>query len=124
MQIEKIAITCGILLILTGVLASWLSGQPTALIPAPFGLLIGLSGIIALKKPNLKKHAMHVSAALALIGVLLTIPGAIGGIQYIFGVEIERPLAAAVQSAMFIICLILTYFSVRSFIQARSERLS
>jgi uncharacterized membrane protein HdeD (DUF308 family) len=123
MEIEKTAVLCGVLLIITGVAASLLSGQPTAVIPAPFGLLLAISGIIALKKPDLKKHTMHFAAVLALIGLLLTITGVIAGIQYLFGVEIQRPLAAAVQSAMFLICAVFTYFAVRSFVQARSERL-
>lgn len=123
MEIEKTAILAGIALIIIGVMASLLTGQPTAIIPAPFGLLIALSGFVALKKPSAKKHAMHVSAALALIGLLATLTGAIAGLQYVFGIEIERPLAAAVQSSMFVVCTIYIYFAARSFVEARSNRL-
>lgn len=123
MEIEKTAILSGVVLILIGVVASLLTGQPTALIPAPFGFLIALSGFIALKKPGAKKHAMHVSAALALIGLLATLTGAISGIQFLFGLEIERPLAVAVQSAMFVVCSVYIYFAVRSFVEARNNRL-
>lgn len=112
---------CGMLLIITGVVASLITGQPTAIIPAPFGLLIALGGFVAIKKPEFKKHAMHVNALLALIGILATLMGMVAGLQYLFGLEIERPVAAAVQSAMFILCFIYMYFSVRSFVRARSE---
>ncbi|MEM9941731.1 MAG: hypothetical protein AAF939_09085 [Planctomycetota bacterium] len=41
----------------------------TALIPAFVGILIGLSGVIALKE-SARKHAMHVAATFGLLGFL------------------------------------------------------
>ena len=59
------AIVFGILLIGLGVGGFFGTGaaHPTALIPAAFGLVLALLGLVALLKPNLRKHVMHVAAA-------------------------------------------------------------
>lgn len=95
---------------------------PTALIPAYFGLPITLAGLLAMLKPSWRKHAMHVVAMLALIGLLMpgfmvlrTLLAAVGG------AEIARPAALALQAIMAVACGVLLALCIRSFITARRE---
>ncbi|MGE3809713.1 MAG: hypothetical protein AB7K24_34030, partial [Gemmataceae bacterium] len=44
--------------------------SPTALIPAGFGVGFAILGAIGMKGDTARKHAMHVAAALGLIGCL------------------------------------------------------
>jgi hypothetical protein len=91
----------------------------TALIPAGFGLALGLLGLVALKD-GLRKHAMHLAAMVGLIG-------AVGGavmllLPVIKGAAIEFPVAYACQSALTVLCLIFVGLCVNSFVQARRRR--
>lgn len=118
---EKTTIYTGLLLIVIGLSASLITGQPTAAIPAPFGVLIGLFGFIAMKKENLKKHMIHAAVVLAFLGVLATVTGVVNGIRILAGAEVGRPLAALVQSLMFVVCAGYVTAAVRSFIAARKK---
>lgn len=89
----------------------------TPLIPAIFGILLGICGLVGLN-PNLRKHAMHAAAAIALLSLLALVGEAVG-----------RPGALdapATAQALKIICglLLLAYLvmSIRSFIAARRAR--
>lgn len=68
------ALITGLLLIFVGIVGY--AGQPegskspTALIPAVFGGIIALCGVAVAIKEGLKKHAMHLAAAVALVGML------------------------------------------------------
>jgi len=118
---EKTTIYTGVLLIVIGLSASLITGQPTAAIPAPFGILISLFGFIALKKENLKKHMIHAAVILAFLGVLATFTGVVNGLRIIAGAEVARPLAALVQTLMFVVCAGYVTAAVRSFIAARKK---
>lgn len=118
---EKTTIYTGVLLIVVGLGASLITGQPTAAIPAPFGVLIALFGFTALKKENLKKHMIHAAVVLALLGVLATFTGVVNGLRIIAGAEVVRPLAALVQTLMFVVCAGYVTAAVRSFIAARKK---
>ena len=118
---SSITVTCGILLILIGLIGygygmSNGAASPTALIPGAFGLLIVLLGVAGSMKPDLRKHIMHVAVLLGLIGFLLP------AIRLLmkFG---ELSLSAAVlsQAAMSLVCLVFVILAVRSFIAARRE---
>ena len=67
----NITVAFGAALILLGVGAFVLTGATmdhiTALIPAFFGLPLGLLGIVA-RKDHLRKHAMHAAVLLGLVG--------------------------------------------------------
>lgn len=93
----------------------------TALIPLAFGSLLELCGALALK-PDLKKHAMHGASALALLGVIGSVPGAMNFLRLITGADVARPMAAKVQAVMFIVCLIFLALCVLSFREARARR--
>lgn len=118
-----LTIAFGAVLIALGVAGYFLTGRQsvTALIPAFAGVLFLVLGIVA-QKPGARKHAMHVAAALALLGFLGTITGVIKVIRMLGGEEIARPAAARSQAIMAVLCLLFLVLCVRSFIAARRAR--
>ena len=67
------AMITGLLLIVVGIVG-YVSqpadkASPTALIPAGFGLVLGICGLLAMKD-GLRKHVMHLAAVVALFGML------------------------------------------------------
>jgi preprotein translocase subunit Sss1 len=118
------AIACGILLILIGI-TGYVYGltngnaSPTALIPAAFGLLLAILGAAARAKENLRMHIMHAAVLVGLVGFLIPawrVLSNLGGIT----------LSAAVvsQIAMALVCLIFVLLCVKSFIDARRNRVA
>lgn len=87
----------------------------TALIPAFFGLPMLVAGLLALK-PALRKHCMHVAAALALLGFAGT---AGRGVPALLDGEGTPGMAVYMQLAMAAVCLIFVGTCVKSFINAR-----
>jgi hypothetical protein len=93
----------------------------TALIPAGFGAVLLLCGILALKA-SIRMHVMHVAA---LTGVLGTLGGfGMGGpkLPSVFNGTAERPSAVKMQVTMGVICLLFVIMCVKSFIDARRRR--
>ncbi len=120
----KLAIVFGLILELLGVGAFVATGSThvTSLIPSFFGTVILLCGIIALVRPGLRKHVMHVAALFGLLGTL----GGLGMGLPKLGMLIEgtaaRPLAVAMQIVMGVVCLIFLALCVKSFIDARRAK--
>lgn len=119
----KLTIVFGGLLIILGVVGYVITGQQsvTALIPAFAGILFVILGGIALKE-SLRKHAMHVAAALALLGFFGTAAGLFKLIGWIGGNAPERPAAVVSQSLMSLLCIVFVALCVKSFIDARRKR--
>ena len=71
-NMEKLSIFYGLLLILWGIIVSFLSNSVsfTSYIPSYLGILIVIFSFLALKIPNNKKLLMHIVATLGLITVL------------------------------------------------------
>ena len=116
------SIICGVLLILVGILGyaygmSTGHASPTALIPAIFGLVLALLGIVSRMKDDLRKHLMHAAAAIALIGFILTA----GRLVMNLG-NLTLSAAFLSQLAMALICLIFVVLAVKSFSDARRNR--
>ena len=94
--------------------------SPTALIPAFFGLVLAVCGLLAFKD-NLRKHAMH---GAAMVGLL----GAIGGFmplirQYNKTGEFDPTKPSAIAGElMILIWAVFVGLCVNSFIQARKAR--
>ena len=97
------------------------SQHPTALIPAGFGLLLGIFGFLAIS-PNegRRKLFMHINVTLGLVGFLATVMGLV---NFLSGKLGERPEATQSKAAMSAICLVYVVLCVRSFIAARKARL-
>lgn len=123
-----LSIACGILLTIVGVVGYTGQGpnpdtrqvSPTALIPAVFGGLLIVLGLLAFK-PSLRKHAMHFAAMVGLLG-------AIGGFMPLFrqykntgALDLMKPSAVS-GWLMILICAVFVGLCVNSFIQARKAR--
>lgn len=97
------------------------SAEPslTALIPAVFGVLLGLCGLAALKD-NLRKHAMHAASAIGLFGLF-----AAGGRAAMKaaqkGIDFSNR-ADIMLVGMAVVCLVFVALCVNSFIAARRRR--
>jgi len=114
-----VSIAFGILLILQGVVTYFISDSrsATAFIPAIFGVLLLVCGLIA-KNPNLRKHAMHGAAMVGLLGVL----GGLGmGLSKVAKGNAVN-LAIGSQLVLGVISLIFLVLCIRSFIAARKAR--
>lgn len=115
------AIFVGIILIVIG-FVGYINGMMTdkasftALIPAIFGALIAIAGLVARANEGLRKHMMHLAAAVALIGFL-----AVGGRMLSKFSELSMTPAVISQALTAIVCLIFVIMAVRSFINARRE---
>jgi hypothetical protein len=121
---SPIAIVFGLLLTLLGggfcgfVYADSGVFQPTALIPAGFGLLLIMIGLAA-RNEKARMHAMHGAALLGLIG--FAVPTVMVARALINGNPFE-PIKHGEQIAMAGLCLTFVGLCVKSFIDARVAR--
>lgn len=69
------------------------------------------------------KHAMHGAAVLMLLGFAGTVGGLIKFFKMLGGAELERPAAVTVQAIMAVLCLVFLVLAVKSFIDARKNRI-
>ena len=122
----RVAIVFGLLLIglgLVGYFAPTKLGDvgpegtsPTALIPAGFGAVLLLCGVIVQAKPKTRKHVMHLAAMVGLLG-------AIGGIMPLQRKKFDLEYSGSVAGLLMIaICAIFVVLCVRSFVLARIAR--
>jgi len=133
--VSNITIVFGTLLMLLGTGTFFFTGaskdQLTALIPAIFGLLLGVCGLLA-RKDYLRKHVMHAAVLLGVVGVILPAIRAVPKLPTLLEtgkVEVERDgvtkdLKHAVieQLIMAGLCAVFTGLCVKSFIDARRAR--
>lgn len=120
--VRVLALSTGAALILVGVLAYVLSGTSslTAFIPSLVGLLLLVCGLLA-GRESLRRHAMHASAVVALLGFLGSLMNAVRIGDVISGAA-ERPAAIISSFIMAVLLLVYLVAAVRSFIQVRRER--
>jgi len=123
--VGKVTIGFGVLLAIVGVTGFVTTGSThwTAMIPTWIGLVLAVSGLLALS-PARRMLWMHIAVTVGLIGFLGTIPGVIGVVKMAMGSTVARPTAAIYQSITWLICLIFVGLCVRSFIAARRARVS
>jgi hypothetical protein len=123
--VHHITIGVGVILVALGLFGYFGSASdtpsPTALIPAGFGAVLILLGIVA-HKPGARKHAMHAAAGVGLLGFLLA--GGRGftklGLAASDDLTISRPVRLVI--LMSLVCLIYVGLCVGSFISARRRR--
>ncbi len=121
-DMSKVAMVIGSLLIVLALIgfvaggADW--AAKTALIPAVFGVPIFLCGLIGTRGPTARKHAMHVAAAVALLGALAVVPPLF--IRVLPGKASGLAIASVVGE--FLLCASFVALAVRSFIAARKAR--
>ena len=100
------------------------SHAPTALIPAYFGVVLGILGMLA-NTPDIKRRMlfMHIAVTIGLLGFLFPGVRAAGDIlQLLQNKTVLRPIAMWEELAMAVICLVFVLACVRSFIAARRAR--
>jgi len=116
----KVTALVGALLIVLGISTYSLlaSHSPTALIPAVFGVVYLILALAA-RQPERKKHAMHIAAALSLVGVLATAAAVGPMVRMLGGGVVDRPAAVWAKTAMALLCLVHLLLAARSFVIAR-----
>lgn len=119
----KIALSYGIALIALGLWGYFGTGtqSPTALIPAAFGIVAVILGLLA-AKPALHKHAMHGAALLGLLGVIGGAPGIPGFFRLLSGGEVARPPAVISKTVLAVLSLVFVALCVKSFVDVRRSR--
>jgi hypothetical protein len=112
----------GVALIILGLAGYVLTGAAslTALIPAAFGIVILLAGLIG-RDERRRKHAIHVAFVVALLGLLGSVRGLLQ-IGDVFDGTAARPAAVVSQAVMAVLTLGYVIVAVRSFIAARRRR--
>ena len=118
----SITIALGVALIIVGLAGYFLTGAVslTALIPAGFGIVIALAGVVA-RDDRMRKHAMHAAVLVALLGFLGSVRGVLQ-IGALLDGTAARPAAVVSQTIMAVLTLGYIVVAVRSFIQARASR--
>ena len=123
----KMTLVFALILIVMGVAVFVATGShaPTALIPAYFGILLGILGLLA-NSPNSRRRMlfMHIAVTVGLIGFIF--PGWRGVGDLVAQARGHAILQAAMKEelAMAGICLVFVLLCIRSFITARRERVS
>ena len=112
----------GIALLILGLGGYLLTGASslTALIPAAFGLLFVVAGLLA-RNDRLRVNAMHAAVVLAVLGFLGSVRG-LFRIADVFHPISTRPAAVVAQAIMALLTLGYVVLAVRSFIRARRAR--
>lgn len=118
MNMQRIIMSFAVIFIALGVGAFLLTGAKafTALIPALFGALLVVSGVISLKN---RKTGGHIAALIGVLGFagaarsLTKIPALVSG------EAVQRPVAVGVQAVFAVLCLIFVALCVKSFIDVR-----
>jgi len=115
-------IALGAALTLLGLGGYFLTGATslTALIPAAFGVLLVLTGVLA-RDDRWRMHAMHAAVLIALLGFLGSARGLLGLGKLLDGTAV-RPAAIVSQTIMALLTLAYIVVAVRSFVQARKAR--
>ena len=104
-----LVIVLGIALVALGVGAYGLSGfvSLTALIPALFGILITVLGVVGYRQTHRQRMTAYGIGLLAVLGVLGSTRGIPDIIALVTGGAVESPIAAVSQGAMIAACLVL-----------------
>jgi hypothetical protein len=120
--VPSITIALGVALIIVGLAGYFLTGAVslTALIPAGFGVVIALAGVVA-RDDRMRKHAMHAAVLVALLGFLGSVRGVLQ-IGALLDGTAARPAAVVSQTIMAVLTLGYIVVAVRSFVQARASR--
>lgn len=113
-------------LIVLGVIFFFATGAHavTALIPAFFGLVLVVMGLLA-RTDNVKQRmiVMHIAATLGVVGAIFPgVRGAMAVLRRLQGVHIAHRAALLEQGLMAFVCLLFVVVCARSFREARRAR--
>ena len=117
-----ISIICGTLLTLIGAVGyvyglTTEKASVTALIPAFFGVVLFILGLLANSKENLRKHLMHAAIVVALLGFIMPAGRLVSKLG-----DLTMSAAVVSQIAMALVCLAFVLLAVKSFVVARRDR--
>ncbi|HXG34141.1 MAG TPA: hypothetical protein VNJ11_12300 [Bryobacteraceae bacterium] len=118
---KTIAIGIGLIVVGVAGYAAASGSSPTALIPAAFGAALVVLGWLAYEDRR-RRTAMHIAAAVGLLGFLGSVRGLLGIRDLVTGAPVERPLAVISQSLMAVLTGVFVTLCVKSFIDARRPR--
>lgn len=109
-------VVIGVLLVVLGVGAYVGSGfeSPTAVLPAVLGVPVAVLGRPAGPGRH-RATAVHAAAVFTVIGFLGGLQGVVKLPELLTGGDVERPLVAAVQSIMTVICAVHLVLAMQSF---------
>lgn len=119
----KVTIVFGVILAVLGAGFYFATGSvhPTSLIPAGFGLVLILSGVLANTEDSGRRMLwMHIAVTVGLLGFLMTAFMTVKAL--VTAGPLRRPEATLEQGIMAVICLIFVALCVKSFIAARRSR--
>jgi hypothetical protein len=107
-------------LILLGLLGYVGTGaeSPTALIPAIFGVVLLVLGMLA-RSPQRRKLAMHIAVVVGLLGFAGSFRGLMNLGPLIAGEPVARPTAVIAQSVMALLMGLYVVLCIKSFVDAR-----
>lgn len=113
-----VSIVLGVALVVVGVGAYVLSdfASITALIPAIFGVLIAIMGVVGYRRTGRERLAAYGIGLLAVLGVLGSTRGIPDIVALVTGGAVESTIAAVSQGATIVVCLVLL-FAVIQFIR-------
>jgi cbb3-type cytochrome oxidase subunit 1 len=121
--LAKVTLVFAVLLVVMGLIGYLGTGSvhPTALIPAWFGLALGVFGFLAISPhEGRRKLFMHINVTLGLLGFIGAVVEAIRGYARAAAAGMEPDqIALASKLAMAVLLLIYVVLCVRSFIAAR-----
>jgi hypothetical protein len=119
----SITIALGAALVVLGLAGYFVTGgvSLTALIPAGFGAVLTLLGLLALDEGR-RKQAMHAAVFVALLGLLGSMRGVLVPGGRVFDGTVIRPVAVASQTIMVVLTLAYIVMAVQSFVEARARR--
>lgn len=114
------AVGFGVALIILGVAGYALTGAVsiTALIPAFFGVVLGILGWVA-RNPARRKLAMHIAVVVGLLGFLGSMTGLRDVVSMLGGAEVARPAASISRALMAVVTGVFVALCVKSFVDAR-----
>ena len=122
----KVTIVFAVLLIVLGLIGFFGTGSshPTALIPAWFGLALGVCSILAISSSESRRRLfMHINVTIGLLGLIgAAVEAGRGYSSAIAKGHAPDPIALAAKLAMAGLLLIYVILCVRSFIQVRRSR--
>jgi len=121
--VPVLTLAFGVAFVLLGAVSYFITGMQsvTALIPAFFGVVFIVLGVIMRDEAKVK-HAGHAAATLALLGIFGSARGVPGAITLVQGGEVERPEAAIAQTIMVVLCIAFVALAIKSFIDVRKAR--
>lgn len=123
----KVTLVFAVLLVVLGMIGFFGTGgtHPTALIPAYFGVALGIGGFLAISpSERRRKIFMHINVTIGLLGVIGAVAAAIQGYASARAQGIPPDhIALAAKLVMAVLLLIYVQLCVRSFIAVRRARL-